>query len=414
MSARTTPPFRADHVGSLLRPPALLRGPRRHSRGEITRRAAAGRRGRRRSARSCGMQEEVGLQSATDGEFRRTSWHMDFIYQLGGIRTDAGAAAGAVPQRRRASSSSQSAALERARPGHAAATRSSATTSRSCARRSTTAVPKLTIPSPSMVHYRGGRAAIDADGLPRPGAVLGRPGRRLRRRRCGRLGELGCTLPAARRHQPRLPQRPRAARRWSPSSGGDAEHQHERYIRQINAALAGRPEGMHVTTHMCRGNFRSSWAAEGGYDFVAEALFTELEVDGFFLEYDDERSGGFEPLRFVPPGQAGRARPGHHQARRARGQGHAQAAHRRGREVRRRSTSSACRRSAASPPRSRATPSPPRSRSAKLRADRRDRRARSGASPLARSLTARPRTPLASSGAGAGLTSGRSGATRGR
>jgi 5-methyltetrahydropteroyltriglutamate--homocysteine methyltransferase len=87
------------------------------------------------------------------------------------------------------------------------------------------------------------------------------------------------------------------------AAGGDPEHQHERYIRQINAALAGRPEGMRVTTHMCRGNFRSSWAAEGGYDFVAEALFTQLDVDGFFLEYDDERSGGFAPLRFVPPGK---------------------------------------------------------------------------------------------------------------
>jgi 5-methyltetrahydropteroyltriglutamate--homocysteine methyltransferase len=85
--------------------------------------------------------------------------------------------------------------------------------------------------------------------------------------------------------------------------GGDAEHQHELYIRNINAAIAGRPEGMRVTTHMCRGNYRSSWAAEGGYDFVAESLFTQLDVDGFFLEYDDERSGGFEPLRFVPAGK---------------------------------------------------------------------------------------------------------------
>jgi 5-methyltetrahydropteroyltriglutamate--homocysteine methyltransferase len=87
------------------------------------------------------------------------------------------------------------------------------------------------------------------------------------------------------------------------SRGDDAEHQHLRYIRQINAALAARPAGMTITTHMCRGNFRSSWAAEGSYDFVAEALFGGLAVDGFFLEYDDERSGGFEPLRFVPPGK---------------------------------------------------------------------------------------------------------------
>jgi 5-methyltetrahydropteroyltriglutamate--homocysteine methyltransferase len=85
--------------------------------------------------------------------------------------------------------------------------------------------------------------------------------------------------------------------------GDDAEHQHLRYIRQINAALAEKPAGMTVTTHLCRGNFRSSWAAEGGYDFVAEALFNELAVDGFFLEYDDERSGDFAPLRFVPPGK---------------------------------------------------------------------------------------------------------------
>ena len=78
---------------------------------------------------------------------------------------------------------------------------------------------------------------------------------------------------------------------------------HEAYIRYINAALEGRPEGMTVTTHMCRGNFRSSWVAEGGYDFVADALFSQLDVDGFFMEWDDARSGGFEPLRFVPPGK---------------------------------------------------------------------------------------------------------------
>src|SRR5439155_11260330 len=87
------------------------------------------------------------------------------------------------------------------------------------------------------------------------------------------------------------------------AKGADAEHQHERYIRQINAALADRPAGLRVTTHMCRGNYRSSWTAEGGYDFVAEALFGQLDVDGFFLEYDDARSGGFEPPRFVPPGK---------------------------------------------------------------------------------------------------------------
>ena len=141
------------------------------------------------------------------------------------------------------------------------------------------------------------------------------------------------------------------------SKGEDAEHLHETYIRHINEALAGRPEGLTVTTHLCRGNFRSSWAAEGGYDFVAEALFGDLDVDGFFLEYDDARSGGFEPLRFVPKdklvvlGLVTTKRPELESKD----------------ELKRRieeaskyigSSSCVCRGSAASPRRSRATPSP--------------------------------------------------------
>jgi 5-methyltetrahydropteroyltriglutamate--homocysteine methyltransferase len=160
---------------------------------------------------------------------------------------------------------------------------------------------KLTIPSPSMVHYRGGRAAIDERVYPDLEGfwadLTSAYAEEVRR-----LGGLGCRYlqlddtSLAYLNDPK--QREMVA-----AQGGDAEHQHEQYIRNINAALEGRPEGMRVTTHMCRGNFRSSWAAEGGYDFVAEALFSSLEVDGFFLEYDDERSGGFEPLRFVPEGK---------------------------------------------------------------------------------------------------------------
>jgi 5-methyltetrahydropteroyltriglutamate--homocysteine methyltransferase len=117
-----------------------------------------------------------------------------------------------------------------------------------------------------------------------------------------RLGDLGCTYlqfddtSLAYLNDP-------AQRAEISERGEDADHLHLRYIKQINAALAAKPAGMAVTTHMCRGNFRSSWVAEGGYDFVAEALFGELAVDGFFLEFDDERSGGFEPLRFVPKGK---------------------------------------------------------------------------------------------------------------
>jgi 5-methyltetrahydropteroyltriglutamate--homocysteine methyltransferase len=160
---------------------------------------------------------------------------------------------------------------------------------------------KLTIPSPSMVHYRGGRAAIDPAVYPDEEQFWSDLSAAYADQ-VAALARLGCTYlqlddtSLAYLNDPE--QRAELAAR-----GDDAEHQHLRYIRQINAAISRRPAGMAVTTHMCRGNFRSSWAASGSYDFVAEALFSELAVDGFFLEFDDDRSGGFAPLRFVPPGK---------------------------------------------------------------------------------------------------------------
>jgi 5-methyltetrahydropteroyltriglutamate--homocysteine methyltransferase len=152
-----------------------------------------------------------------------------------------------------------------------------------------------------MVHYRGGRAAIDESIYPDMDGFWADLTAAYREQvRC--IAELGCTYlqfddtSLAYLNDPRQREHVREI-------GGDAEHQHESYIRHINEALSERPEGMAVTTHMCRGNFRSSWVAEGGYDFVAEALFNELNVDGFFMEWDDARSGGFEPLRFVPKGK---------------------------------------------------------------------------------------------------------------
>jgi 5-methyltetrahydropteroyltriglutamate--homocysteine methyltransferase len=165
----------------------------------------------------------------------------------------------------------------------------------------TDATPKLTVPSPNMVHYRGGPAAIDPNVYPDVEEFWSDLATAYAEQ-VARLGELGCTYlqfddtSLAYLNDPQ--QRAMIAQR-----GDDAEHLHLRYIKQINQALVRKPPGMTVTTHMCRGNFRSSWAAEGGYDFVAEALFGELGVDGFFLEYDDARSGGFEPLRFVPEGK---------------------------------------------------------------------------------------------------------------
>jgi 5-methyltetrahydropteroyltriglutamate--homocysteine methyltransferase len=245
------------------------------------------------------MQEEAGLQSATDGEFRRATWHMDFIYQLGGVSKAPGNLA--VKFHNPAGDIEWTpAALHIGSKIHLDHTifQDDFSYLRSVAG---SATPKLTIPSPNMVHYRGGPAAIDPAVYPDIEEFWSDLAAAYADE-VGRLAALGCAYlqfddtSLAYLNDP-------AQRAEIAGRGEDAEHLHLRYIRQVNAALAGKPPGLTVTTHLCRGNFRSSWAAEGGYDFVAEALFSELAVDGFFLEYDDERSGGFEPLRFVPKGK---------------------------------------------------------------------------------------------------------------
>ena len=299
MSLRTSPPFRADHVGSLLRPPELHEAREAHAAGKLDDEGL-------KAAEDAAidevvrMQEEVGLQSVTDGEFRRATWHMDFIYSIDGISKAPGNLAvkfhnaeGDIEWTPAAIHIDGKLGVSEAIFGEAFEYLQS--------RASEKQTPKLTIPSPSMVHYRGGRAAVDDAVYPDLDefwsdltAAYAEEVRRLSAAGCTYLQFDDTSLaylndPAQREHVRAI--------------GGDAEHQHEAYIRHINEALAGRPEGMAVTTHMCRGNFRSSWVAEGGYDFVAEALFGELDVDGFFMEWDDARSGGFEPLRFVPEGK---------------------------------------------------------------------------------------------------------------
>jgi len=300
MSQRTRPPFRADHVGSLLRPPALLDAREAHAAGRIddAQLRAAEDDAIRDVVR---MQRDVGLKSATDGEFRRASWHMDFIYALDGVTKAPGDLKVQFHNAEGDIEFTPAAMQIDGRLGVSETIFGDAFAFLKDVVGDSGPTPKLTIPSPSMVHYRGGRAAIDEAVYPDLddfwADLTAAYAEEVRR-----LGEAGCTYlqfddtslaylndPEQRKHVAEI--------------GGDAEHQHETYIRHINEALAGRPEGMAVTTHMCRGNFRSSWVAEGGYDFVAEALFNELEVDGFFMEWDDARSGGFEPLRFVPKGK---------------------------------------------------------------------------------------------------------------
>jgi 5-methyltetrahydropteroyltriglutamate--homocysteine methyltransferase len=298
MPARTRPPFRADHVGSLLRPPKLLAARADRAAGRITPEQL-------REIEDEAIleiihkQHDVGLQDATDGEFRRTSWHMDFIYQLGGItKTDEQIRVRMVnAEGEGAFTSAGLAVTDRVRLERPIF----ADHFRFLVAQTTTALPKLTMPSPSMIHYRGGTAAIDRGVYPEIeqfwADLSAAYADQIRA-----MGELGCRYLQLDDTSLAYLNDP-AQRAEMTARGEDAEHQHLRYIAQINAAIAGRPADMKVTTHMCRGNFRSSWAAEGSYDFVAEALFGELAVDGFFCEFDDERSGGFEPLRFVPPGK---------------------------------------------------------------------------------------------------------------
>jgi 5-methyltetrahydropteroyltriglutamate--homocysteine methyltransferase len=296
---RASPPFRADHVGSLLRPPELLRARDEFAAGRLS--------GEELHAVEdeairgvVKMQRDVGLQSATDGEFRRASWHMDFIYELGGIEK----APGDIKVQFRNEQGEiefTPAAIHVADKVHLDHPIFAEDFGFLQAAADSGVTPKLTIPSPSMVHYRGGAAAIDpsvysdveefwsdltAAYSAQVQAVAGIGGTYLQFDDTS-LAYLNDPL-----------QREQMA-----NKGEDAEHLHETYIRHLNEVLAARPQGLTVTTHMCRGNFRSSWVAEGGYDFVAEALFGGLDVDGFFLEYDDDRSGGFEPLRFVPKGK---------------------------------------------------------------------------------------------------------------
>jgi 5-methyltetrahydropteroyltriglutamate--homocysteine methyltransferase len=296
---RTVPPFRADHVGSLLRPQKLLAAREQFAAGQIS---AEQLRALEDDAirEVVQMQRDVGLQSATDGEFRRASWHMDFIYRLGGVEQVTGditvhfrnadgeidftPAAIAVTDRVRLERTIFAEDFEFLKGVVGAGV-----------------TPKLTIPSPNMVHYRGGRAALDPSVYPDVDQfwadLASAYADQVRA-----IAALGCTYlqfddtSLAYLNDP-------AERETIEQRGEDSAHLHETYVRNINNALAGRPAGLAITTHLCRGNFRSSWVAEGGYDFVAEALFGELDVDGFFLEYDDARSGGFEPLRFVAPGK---------------------------------------------------------------------------------------------------------------
>jgi 5-methyltetrahydropteroyltriglutamate--homocysteine methyltransferase len=294
MSPRTRPPFRADHVGSLLRPASLLNAREQRARDAIP--AQELRRIEDEAVREVvRRQEDIGLQAVTDGEFRRIDWFMDFKYAIGGIEKLTETVK--VPFR------SASGGLdfefvayrvhERMRLDDTIFAQDFAFL-KSCA---TKALPKLTIPSPSMMHYPAGRG-VDRNVYPDWEMFYGDLAAIYRQQIEG-LATLGCTY--LQLDDTSLAFLNDPARRAMLGDG--AETQHLRYIKLFNDCVADRPSDMAICTHLCRGNYKSGWMAEGSYDHVAEALLTDLDVDGFFLEYDDERSGGFEPLRFLPKGK---------------------------------------------------------------------------------------------------------------
>lgn len=289
-------PFRADHVGSFLRPAELLAARDRFARGEIDR--AALRLVEDRAIRAVvEMQEKVGLKGITDGEFRRTFFHIDFLEQLAGVITE-----GAVTVKFH----NRSGDVDFAPPvmkvtGPVRHVKPIQLADFEFLRATTRATPKVSIPSPTMLHFRGGRAAISSEAYPDLDLFFADVAAAYRAELAA-LAAAGCRYVQlddtnlAYLCDPKM-------RDGVKARGDDPTELPRRYAAFINAALLDRPPGMTICIHLCRGNFRSSWVAEGGYEPVAEALFSELAVDGYFLEYDDARSGDFGPLRFVPPGR---------------------------------------------------------------------------------------------------------------
>ena len=295
---RSKPPFRAEHVGSLIRSDALIAARERAEKGEIEsdeleriQQAAI-----REVVR---LQEEVGLKLATDGEYNRQSWHRDFMLKFRNVRM--------IPSKltvrfhsaegdRLHSPPSLAVTGKLARPDGGIFVddfRFLASVAR--------AMPKITLPSPSVMHFRGGRAAIDAKAYPDIVAFYDDLAR-LYREEIRDLARAGCRyvqldeVNLAYLCDPEL-------RRQVADIGENPEALPQTYAKLINDAIRDRVEGMTVCMHLCRGNFAGAWIAEGGYEPIAELIFNAIDVDGYFLEYDSARAGSFEPLRFLPKGK---------------------------------------------------------------------------------------------------------------
>jgi 5-methyltetrahydropteroyltriglutamate--homocysteine methyltransferase len=294
-AAAQRPPFRADHVGSFLRPAALVEARARRDAGTLP--ADALRAIEDDHIRAVvRKQEAVGLSGITDGEFRRTYFHVDFLERLDGVRTRYGeffatfhkadgSEVGFKPPTMHVDS-----AIRHVQPIQGADFDFLAAT--------TTRVPKVSIPAPSMLHFRGGRDAISRDAYPELEPFF-EDLTAAYRAEIADLAVRGCRYLQMDDTNLAYLCDP-AIRARTAARGDDPDLLTRLYVRLVNDAIRARPAGMAAAIHLCRGNFKSAWVSEGGYEPVAEILFGQMNVDAFFLEYDDERSGDFAPLRFMP------------------------------------------------------------------------------------------------------------------
>jgi 5-methyltetrahydropteroyltriglutamate--homocysteine methyltransferase len=288
------PPFRADHVGSLLRPKALQAARAAWKAGTLPLDALRDVEDRCIVA-AIAKQEEIGLRAATDGEYRRASWHYDFVAGLDGVEIYEPEQKilfkGNVPL------------------GHALRVNGRIGWSKPTmldhyaflASHVRTAVPKQTIPSPSVVHFRGGRQAIDSTTYPTLDGFFGDLGEAYNKA-VGAFAAAGCKYLQIDEVNIAYLCDPKQIAALK-ARGEHVEGLLETYAAMLNRAIEAKPADMTISMHLCRGNFRSTWVAQGGYEPVAEVLFNQINADAYFMEYDTDRAGGFEPLRFVPRGK---------------------------------------------------------------------------------------------------------------
>jgi 5-methyltetrahydropteroyltriglutamate--homocysteine methyltransferase len=289
---RATPPYRADHVGSLLRPAALKEARVKQERGEISADALRAIEDRE-IEKVIKKQEEVGLKRATDGEFRRSWWHFDFFRGLEGVSFYAMDAIQFHGVQTKAEGIKIAGKIGFS--GHPMLEHFKFLKSH------TGVTPKMTIPAPSTLHFRQGRALISKEIYPTLEPFFEDLANAYR----GAIRafyDAGCRYLQLDDTAWSMICDPKE-REQSVGRGDDPDTLPKRYAKLTNAALEGKPADMAVTMHSCRGNFRSTFIASGGYEFAAEQLLANTALDGYFLEYDSDRAGGFEPLRFFPKGK---------------------------------------------------------------------------------------------------------------